>query len=61
MKHRGRRAAIVIVLVLLMLASSWWITGVVDKNSDFVVADRTEGRVRGEVIEHGKTCYNLSR
>jgi len=37
MKHRGRLAAIVIVLALLMLASSWWITGVVDKDSDFVV------------------------
>ena len=37
MKHRGRLAAIVAVLALLMLLGSWWITGVVGKDTNFVV------------------------
>jgi UPF0755 protein len=36
-KHRGRLAAFVAGLALLMVLGSWWITGVVDKNTDFVV------------------------
>ena len=37
MKHRGRLAAFVAGLALLMVLGSWWITGVVDKDTDFVV------------------------
>jgi UPF0755 protein len=36
-KHRGRLAAFVAGLALLMVLGSWWITGVVDKDTDFVV------------------------
>ena len=37
MKHRGRLAAFVAGLALLMVLGSWWITGVVDKDTNFVV------------------------
>jgi UPF0755 protein len=35
--QRGRLAAIVIVLALLFVLGSWWIYGVVDKDTDFIV------------------------
>jgi UPF0755 protein len=36
-KHRGRLAAFVAGLAFLMVLGSWWITGVVDKDTNFVV------------------------
>ena len=37
MKQVGRLAAFVIVLALLGVLGSWWVTGVVEKETDFVV------------------------